>query len=371
MKGLVVKTSESAVPVPEEKLNPEPQPSTSADPPIVDDPPIVNPKIVHRHPQRKRVSQGVTQIVKVGLTPGDGKSKMTAQNLSYTVLEPIKNKKPVPAKRKRLGSSDSDSDECEDSDENCIESIDNEEGENGVSKESSIEVIDCENSENVTNSKTPEPERIEPIANDEDFKVLFEECAPNLTKLVSLVNAPSLAYKRGRKRKDPNPDEVETPKTEIVLVMPPKDAKIVKYNVVGRRQPILESGAEINPDLNRKYYYDVQRCDLNQFTGPRKKRVQLDTVPADTLIKQEPTEERTTAISAMTEFRQQVAKKARDLRPRMVAFKKLQAARKLKLLALKNSVKDRKAPIKKPKMFSLNPFCLPVSLLDLDEKPKW
>ena len=126
-------------------------------------------------------------------------------------------------------------------------------------------------------------------------------------------------------------DPPEVPYTEIVLVMPPKGVEIVNYNprtkkgakdrTDGKYQSLDPEEELVHDDYSREITYDVHRSELNQFmkTKPIKNKVD-DTTDIDN-----------------------------------------------KYDSVMKTEKEREndVPVKKPKLYSINPFCLPVTLLDL------
>lgn len=149
-------------------------------------------------------------------------------------------------------------------------------------------------------------------------------------------------HKPGRKSFN---DKPETPITEIVLVMPPKNAKIINYSPRAKR-PLKEREdgkyqaltaeveAEAERSNDRDVYYDVQTVDSLRD----KNRVRWKPAPADMEL---------------------LKKKKQKIH-----------AKQLKTYELLRKGKGPKTPSvhKKPRLYSLNPFCLPVSLLDIDKE---
>ncbi|XP_045207914.2 uncharacterized protein LOC123559862 [Mercenaria mercenaria] len=135
-------------------------------------------------------------------------------------------------------------------------------------------------------------------------------------------------------------DPPEVPYTEIVLVMPPKGVEIVNYNPRGKKvakermdgkyQSLDPEEQLINHDLSREITYDVHRCELKQFLGKSKeKRMSAE----ETRSTDETTDEMDARYNPVIKSEEE---RMKDI------------------------------PSKKPKLYSLNPFCLPVTLLDLD-----
>lgn len=138
-------------------------------------------------------------------------------------------------------------------------------------------------------------------------------------------------------------DPPEIPRTEIYLVMPPEGVEIVNYNprakkVIkerkdGKYQALNQEEELINNDLSREITYDVHRTELNQFTEVTQQR----PVPTKKERRWQEKEEK------------EVSKYAH---------------------VMKSDAEHSKHPVKKPKLYSLNPFCLPVTLLDLNMSKK-
>jgi len=141
-------------------------------------------------------------------------------------------------------------------------------------------------------------------------------------------------------------DLPETPITEIVLVMPPEGAKIVNYSARtkkpwktghydGRYESMDTNTELITNDLSRDFYYEVQRSKPDQFYKESENNEEKSTSPK--------------ASSTVNMLQRELTESQKRV------YDKLNA-----------SVKDTNMPIKKPKLYTVNPFCLPVSLIDLD-----
>lgn len=138
-------------------------------------------------------------------------------------------------------------------------------------------------------------------------------------------------------------DPPETPRTEIYLVMPPKGVEIVNYNPRakkaqnerddGKYKALDQEEELISNDLTREITYDVHRSELAQF-------------------QQKPSAK----VVAAKEFRKRALEEDEKNCTRIMGLSK------------SNKDGNEEAQVKKPKLYSLNPFCLPVSLLDLDNK---
>lgn len=155
------------------------------------------------------------------------------------------------------------------------------------------------------------------------------------------VEKPSIRkHKPGRKGAL---DPPEIPRTEIYLVMPPEGVEIVNYNprakkVIkerkdGKYQALNQEEELINNDFSREIMYDVHRTKLDQFTEVGKHR----KGPTKKERKWQEKEEK------------EISKYAH---------------------VMKSEAEHSKHPVKKPKLYSLNPFCLPVTLLDLNMSKK-
>lgn len=149
-------------------------------------------------------------------------------------------------------------------------------------------------------------------------------------------------HKRGRKGALDTP---ETPITEIVLVMPPEGAEIVSYQTrvkkskktEGKYASMDQNEELVTDDVDRDFFYEVHRSETRQFYRKGVK------VP----VKDEKKDKR---------HPQSFGRKANTLTE----------SQKRKFEALNKAVKDTDVPVKKPKLYTINPFCLPVSLIDLD-----
>ncbi|XP_052254336.1 uncharacterized protein LOC127860350 isoform X2 [Dreissena polymorpha] len=159
-------------------------------------------------------------------------------------------------------------------------------------------------------------------------------------KMVSLLpfsikpklGEPPARLKPGKKGKF---DQEITPRTEIVVVMPPQGATIVQA-VVRSRGKFAEHEHMIEDDVNREYYCNILRSDCPENTD-------------------------------RSQLQQKAISPAQSKAAKALAKKKILLARKRKFEAIVKAAKERSAPCKKPKVYSLNPFCLPVSLIDLDQ----
>lgn len=140
-------------------------------------------------------------------------------------------------------------------------------------------------------------------------------------------------HKPGRKGIN---DPPETPRTEIVLVMPPKGVKIMNYEARGKKcqkprmdgkyQSLSNEESLVGNDLNREITYDMARSEVGRTKPP--------------------------AVVHKKRHRDKEDEDKYD-----------------ELLALHDE-KSRQKPVKKPKLYSINPFCLPVCLIDLKSNIK-
>lgn len=134
-------------------------------------------------------------------------------------------------------------------------------------------------------------------------------------------------------------DPPEIPRTEIVLVMPPKGVEIINYiprakktlteRMDGKYQSLNPEEQLITNDLSREITYDVHRSELLQFQNAKGARRTLSM------------DERIRRLEREQEMEAKYAHVIKE-----------------------EHTKD--IPVKKPKLYSLNPFCLPVTLLDID-----
>lgn len=139
-------------------------------------------------------------------------------------------------------------------------------------------------------------------------------------------------------------DPPEIPRTEIYLVMPPKGAEIVNYNprtkkpvkerMDGKYQALNQEEQLINNDLNREITYDVHRTKFDQFLTKKPTRKMTD-----------------------------------EEKRQMEGMFDVSEAKYESLLG-SDDKQMQDIPAKKPKLYSLNPFCIPVPLLDIDADKK-
>lgn len=139
-------------------------------------------------------------------------------------------------------------------------------------------------------------------------------------------------------------DPPEIPRTEIYLVMPPKGAEIVNYSPRVKRAPKSRLDGKyraldqeenlINDDYSREITYDVHRSELEQFKKAGKKLIS----------------------NVISEDKQRMLEREEMHHQHVLSLSK------------KKREGEQEMPVKKPKLYSLNPFCLPVSLIDLDSK---
>ncbi|KAL4229289.1 hypothetical protein ACF0H5_012329 [Mactra antiquata] len=134
-------------------------------------------------------------------------------------------------------------------------------------------------------------------------------------------------------------DQPEIPRTEVYLVMPPKGVKIVNYVSRGKKT--------IKPRLDGKYQ------------APPNKEIVLDDINRNvTYDLHESVPEKAVCVTSVIK-----SEAASRERKRLL---ELEADEKYNELMSLHDDDSRKKPIKKPKLYSINPFCLPVSLIDLN-----
>jgi hypothetical protein len=130
-------------------------------------------------------------------------------------------------------------------------------------------------------------------------------------------------------------DPPVVPYTEIVLVMPPKGVEIINYNprtkknakerLDGKYQSLNPDEELVTNDLSREITYDVHRTKLDQFIEKHKLNEQ--------------TSSKENVSENIDDRYDGVMKKAEET--------------------------ENDIPVKKPKLYSINPYCVPVTFLDL------
>ncbi|XP_052806154.1 uncharacterized protein LOC128235384 [Mya arenaria] len=295
-----------------------------------------------RHPLSKKDEENAT-VVRVGLANQDVTS--SSKNLTYTMeREQIKSRSCIqPRDAKQTTESVRSGQKSSQSHAQASRTISS--------------TIDC----SASNQAPPVEINDEEIIKEkhQQLNQLFAKFTPKTANMapsmVSLCPASEVKkHKAGAKKRFPKPEELETPKTEIILVMPPKGVPIKNYTVQSKTRKKFETVIDeedltiLEEKEEREYYYEVKTCELDQFYNKKRK------------VEQSPAEIVPAVKAKIDNFNQQADSK-------IAAKKRLDLARKRKLEAVKRAVKDRQAPVKKSKTYSLNPFCLPLMLVDLDQ----
>lgn len=186
-------------------------------------------------------------------------------------------------------------------------------------------------------------------SNDRDSRAPVSTGEQSSDVIVSVVeNArrmPPSGIKRHKRGRKGALDTPETPITEVVLVVPPEGVEIVNYQTrvkkskkTGGKYASIDQNEElITDDLDRDFFYEVHRSETKQFYTEGVK------VP----VKDEKKD---------CKQPQSFGRKANTL----------SASQKRKFEVLNKAVKDTDMPVKKPRLYTINPFCLPVALIDLD-----